>query len=71
MYNIYKLEVSLLINHVESRINQKLDINNGLKFFHTSLQNETSISNEKIPSECLSLLNELHEYRYNWLEKMI
>ena len=38
MYNIYKLEVSLLINHVESRINQKLDINNGLKFFHTSLQ---------------------------------
>tara|TARA_B100001057_G_scaffold457543_1_gene505937 strand:- start:1937 stop:2686 length:750 start_codon:yes stop_codon:yes gene_type:complete len=71
MYNIYKLEVSLLINHVESEINQKLSINSGLKFFHTSLQNETSISNEKIPSECLSLLNELHEYRYNWLEKMI
>ena len=71
MHNVYTIEVTLLINHLESIINQKLDINNGLKFFHTNLQNESSISNDKIPSECLSLLNELHEYRYKWLEQML
>ena len=71
IYSIYKIEVSLLINYVESQINHKLNINNGLKFFHTNLQNESSISNDKIPSECLSLLNELHEYRYKWLEQML
>ena len=71
MHNVYTIEVTLLINHLESIINQKLDINNGLKFFHTNLQNETINSDEKVPSECLSLLKELHEYRFNWLDSML
>lgn len=71
LHNIYKIEVSLLINHLEKKIKSKLNIHQGLSFFYQDLQNQNSINDEQIPKDCSDLLKELHEYRYSWLEKII